>query len=161
MALRLEHVITPTDDACTLISELEAELSGRFTAEQRHGLNVQQLFQPHILFFIARHDDDPVGCGGIAFEGGLVELKRMYVRPRARGCGVAQAILARLEEEAQARHVPRIVLETGDVLQAAIRFYQRAGFTRCAAFGNYAAMPLPSIERSVFFQKWIAPPAHG
>ena len=45
------------------------------------------------------------------------------------------------------------VLETGDAQRAAIRLYERAGYTRCAAFGPYAAMPLHAIEHSVFFEK--------
>ena len=79
----------------------------------------------------------------------------MYVRPAFRGRGVAAAILTRLEQEARLRGVPRVVLETGDAQLPAIRFYERAGFTRCPAFGVYATMPPPAIERSVFFQKRI------
>ena len=86
------------------------------------------MFQPAVLFFIARLDGQPVGCGGVAFEAGFAEVKRMYVRPAARGRSVARTILARLEEEALARGVTRLVLETGDAQQAAIRFYEHAGF---------------------------------
>jgi putative acetyltransferase len=86
----------------------------------------------------------------------VAEVKRMYVRPRARGRDVAQRILARLEDEARARGATRLVLETGDVQHAALRFYGRAGFTRCAAFGRYATMPRRAIERSVFLEKSIA-----
>ena len=123
--------------------------------EQRHGLNIDAIFQPHIAFFIARLDGEPVGCGGIAFEDGFAELKRMYVRPAARGCGVARAIVSRLEEEARRRGISRLTLETGDAQIAAMRFYERAGFTRCGAFGDYAKMPPPAIVRSVFLEKRI------
>jgi putative acetyltransferase len=85
----------------------------------------------------------------------LAEVKRMYVRPQARGRGVARRILARLEDEARSRGLPSIVLETGDAQLAAMRFYERAGFARRAAFGAYATMPPTAIERSVFFQKVI------
>ena len=43
--------------------------------------------------------------------------------------------------------------ETGDAQHAAIRLYERAGFTRCGAFGDYAGMPPRAIERSVFFER--------
>jgi GNAT superfamily N-acetyltransferase len=111
-----------------------------------------------VVFFVARVDDEAVGCGGIAFDDafpGIAEVKRMYVRPAARRRGVAAAIVRRLEDEARARGVPRVVLETGEDQQA-LRFYERAGFTRCAAFGVYATMPLDRTVRSVFFEKWIA-----
>ena len=77
----------------------------------------------------------------------------MYVRPPARGRGVARGILRRLEEEARARGMRRVVLETGDAQHAAIRFDERAGFARCGAFGAYAAMPPSAVQRSVFFEK--------
>ncbi len=155
MSIILEHIQTPTDDARALIGELDAELSGPYAPEQRHGLSIERVFQSSVLFFIARLDGRAVGCGGVAFEAGFAEVKRMYVRPGARGRGVARAILARLEEEARARGVTRIVLETGDAQKAAIRFYERAGFTRCASFGAYMSMPPCAIDRSVFFKKGI------
>jgi putative acetyltransferase len=155
MAFVLEHVAAPTDDACLLLGELDAELNDAYPPENRHGLSLARLFQSHVMFFVARLDGDPVGCGGVAFENGLAEVKRMYVRPRARGQGVARTILARLEAEARARGVTCLFLETGDVQHAAIRLYERAGFTRCAAFGAYVAMPSDAIEHSVFFEKRI------
>ena len=75
--------------------------------------------------------------------------------PLPRGRDVARTILARLEDEARARGANRLVLETGDVRDAAIGLYERAGFTRCAAFGAYATMPPRAIERSVFMEKRI------
>jgi putative acetyltransferase len=155
MSLVLEHVNAPTDDARLLIGELESELSGDYQPHQRHGLSIEKVFQSHITFFVARLDGKPVGCGGIAFEDGFAEIKRMYVRKKARGRNVAQAILARLEDEARAKGYKRVTLETGDVLQPAIRLYERSGFTRCAPFGAYAKMPKPAVERSVFFEKRI------
>ena len=155
MPIVIHQVDTPTDEARLLIEELEAELNGNYAAEQRHGLSVERVFQPGVVFFVAQLDGQPLGCGGVAFFDGLAEVKRMYVRPPARGRGVARAVLARLEEEARGRGVKRLVLETGDVQQDAIRLYERAGFTRCAAFGDYAAMPPDAIERSVFLEKQL------
>jgi putative acetyltransferase len=155
MSLVIEQVLSPTDDARVLIRELDAELNAAYSVEQRHGLSVERVFRPSVLFFIAYLDGDPVGCGGIAFENDVTEVKRMYVRPQARGRGVAQSILARLVKEAAVRGVTRVVLETGDAQVAAIRFYERAGFIRCTAFGAYLNMPPIATERSVFFEKQI------
>ena len=138
-----------------LITELEAELSTAYAPEQRHGLNLDRIFRANVSFFIARLEGDAVGCGGIAFAESAAEVKRMYVRPEARGRGVARAILARLEKEARARGINLLVLETGDAQHAATRLYERAGFRRCAAFGEYARMPPSAIQRSVFFEKEI------
>src|SRR5882672_12687299 len=113
MPITLEHLQSPTDEARALIAELDAELAGPYSPEQRHGLDIARIFRPGVLFFIARLNGDPVGCGGIALEGGLAEVKRMYVRPRARRQRVAQTLLCRLEDESRARGITRLVLETG------------------------------------------------
>lgn len=155
MSLELEHVAAPTDDARRLLGELDAELNGAYPPENRHGLTIVRLFQPGVMFFVARIDGEPVGCGGVAFEAGFAEVKRMYVRPPARGRNIARSILARLENEARARGVKCLFLETGDVQHAAIRLYEGAGFTRRAAFGAYATMPVNATAHSVFFEKWI------
>jgi putative acetyltransferase len=155
MALVLEHLEAPTDDARALIDELDAELNASYAPEQCHGLNLTRVFRPGILFFIARLDGEPVGCGAVALGDGFAEVKRMYTRPYVRGRGVARTLLSRLEDEAQARGVTRLALETGDGQHAALRFYERAGFTRCAPFGAYATMLPRAIERSVFFEKVI------
>jgi putative acetyltransferase len=138
-----------------LVGELDAELNADYPPEQRHGFSIERIFRPNMSFFVARLDDQPAGCGGVAFDDGLAEVKRMYVRPAARGRGVARAILARLEAEARAQGAPRLVLETGDIRHDAMRLYERAGFRRCGAFGGYLKMPSHAIERSVFFEKDI------
>lgn len=153
LTIVLELTERATDEARELIGELEAELSGVYAADQRHGLSVDRIFQPGIRFFVARLDGKPVGCGGIAFDDGIAELKRMYVRPSARGNGVVQALLSRLEEEAKRQGHTRVTLETGDAQLAAIRVYERAGYRRCAAFGSYAELEPAAIVRSVFFEK--------
>lgn len=155
ISLVLERVDRPTDEARLLIGELDAELGGSYAPEQRHGLSLALVFQPNVVFFIARLDGKAVGCGGVSFDDSVAEVKRMYVRPTSRGSNVAHAILVRLEEEMRDRGLTHLVLETGDAQRAAIRFYEREGFSRCAAFGAYATMPPAAIGRSVFFEKRI------
>ena len=155
MTITLELTQRATEDARALIEALEAELSIGFEPHQQHGLSLDKVFQPHINFYIARIDGVAMGCGGVAFDDGFAELKRMYVRPAARGKGVAQAVLAQLERDARANGFKRLTLETGDTLGPAQRLYEGAGFTRCAAFGHYRDLPPATIERSFFFEKVI------
>ncbi len=155
ISITVEHVPAPTDDARALVGELDEALNADSPPEQRHGYSVERIFQPDVLFFVARLDGRAVGCGAIALADGHAEVKRMYVRPQARGKQVARAILDRLEVEARARGTKRLVLETGDNRDTAIRFYERAGFARCGAFGPYLDMPPRAIERSVFYEKRI------
>lgn len=153
--ISLERIHGATPDAVALVTELEAEMAASYSDEQRHGLSIEKIFQPNIAFFIAYRSGRAVGCGGIAFDDGFAELKRMYVRPAARGQGIVQAVIARLEAEAKARGIKRVALETGDVQHAAIRAYERAGYKRCGAFGDYCAMAPSAVERSVFLDKTL------
>ncbi|HEY6175963.1 MAG TPA: GNAT family N-acetyltransferase [Kofleriaceae bacterium] len=155
MQLIIERATAPTDDVRGLIVELEDSLAAEYPPEQRHGLAIDAIFQPHIQFFVARVDGGAVGCAGVALFADLAEVKRMYVRPAARGRGIAEALLARIETIARDAGLARLCLETGDRQLAAIRVYSRAGFSRCAAFGAYAAMPPASTATSVFFEKQL------
>jgi putative acetyltransferase len=128
-------------------------LSAEYPPEQRHGLALDAIFQPHIRFFVARLDGVAVGCGGVAVFADFAEVKRMYVRDAVRGQGVAPAILAQLEAAARDAGQRVLRLETGDRQHAAMRFYERCGFRRCAVFGAYADLPPHTIATSVFMEK--------
>jgi putative acetyltransferase len=153
--VRIELAPTATDDVRALVDELEAVLAAEYLPEQRHGLALDALFQPHIRFFLAALRGEAVGCGGVALFDDFAEVKRMYVRDAARRQGVAAAILARLEQEARDAGFSWLRLETGDNQIAAMQLYERAGFRRCPAFGDYARMMPQSIVTSVFFEKQI------
>jgi len=153
--LNIELTRSATPAVVTLVEELEAELAAEYPPEQRHGLALAAIFRPHVRFFVANVDGAPAGCGGVALDDGFAELKRMYVRPSLRGRGVAEALLARLEDEVRVAGLTTLRLETGTRQQAAMRFYERCGFRRCAAFGAYAAMDPARVLASVFYEKAI------
>ena len=155
--IKIERVTGPTAEVQALIGELEAVLSAEYPPHQRHGLPLDAIFQPHIRFFLARLDGTAVGCGGVALLDGFAELKRKYVRESLRGRGIAPALLVRLAAEARSAGRAMLRLETGDKQAAAIRFYRRAGFRECGAFGDYARMTPDAIATSVFMEKSLAP----
>ena len=136
-----------------LIRELDDVLGAAYQAHQRHGLSIEQLFEPNIRFFVARLDGLSVGCGGVAMFDDYAEVKRMYTRPKARGRGVAKAIVERIEDESRAAGNFVLRLETGIRQQEAIGLYQRIGFRPRGPFGPYATMPTRNIETSLFFEK--------
>lgn len=154
-AIVVEPAPAPTDDVRALVGELEADLAAGYPPEQRHGLALDAIFQPHIRFFVARRGGAPVGCGGVAMFPGFAEVKRMYVRPDARGRGVAEAVMAALEAAARASGQTVLRLETGDKQDAALRFYRRVGFHDCGVFGTYADKPPHTIATSVFLEKFL------
>jgi putative acetyltransferase len=158
VAIRVEPATSPTAEVRALVGELDTELSRHYPPEQRHGLKLDAIFQPHVRFFIACLDGVAVGCGGVALFADFAEVKRMYVREAARCRGVADAILARLATEASDAGLTLLRLETGIRQPAAIRFYRRAGFVPCAAFEPYASMPPGDIAASVFLERRLRGP---
>jgi putative acetyltransferase len=153
--VRIELAPNATDEVRLLVDELEDVLAAEYPPEQRHGLALDAIFQPHVRFFLARRHGAAVGCGGVALFPGFAEVKRMYVRDAARGQGVADAILARIEQDVRSAGLSLLRLETGDRQIAAMRLYARMGFRECAAFGDYALMAPNAIATSVFLEKRI------
>ena len=139
--------ITPeqpdTADARALISELEAQLEPLYPRESRHGYSVEKLIAEAVAFFLIRSDGAPAGCGGIQLFGTeYAEVKRMYVRPRFRGLGLAKLMLNHLADYARDHGVGLLRLETGIHQSEAIGLYERAGFRRISPFGKYREDPL-------------------
>jgi GNAT superfamily N-acetyltransferase len=89
-------------------------------------------------FWIALHDDQPVGSIALApLEPPAAELDVMFVAPEHRRHGVAAALLAALEEHARAVGVVVVRLRAGEPQPEALRFYTAAGFSPIAAFGRW------------------------
>ena len=151
--VRIQIALAATDEVRLLIGELEAVLAAEYPPEQRHGFSLDAIFQPHVRFFIAKLKGAAVGCGGVALFSDYAEVKRMYVRGSARGQGVADAILARLEAEVFRAGLLVLRLETGVRQVAAMRLYVRSGFRECPAFGDYQSMTPQAIATSVFYEK--------
>ena len=155
LAVEIEQATSASDEVRAVIAELDEELAEHYDEVQRHGLSLDALFQPHVRFFVARSGGAAVGCGGIALFADFAEVKRMYVRPDARGKGVADVIIAKLTVEVLDAGLSILRLETGTHQVAALRFYRRCGFQACDAFEPYASMPTEAIAQSVFMEKQL------
>lgn len=155
MTVVIEKMPGPTDEVRALVAALEAELSPHYAPNQRHGLQLEAIFQPHIHFFVARRAGEALGCAGVALTSGFAEVKRMYVCPEARGQGIAEALMERLTQVAHQAGLHILKLETGDRQQAALRFYARVGFRDCGDFEPYSSMPPENIATSVFMEKLL------
>src|ERR1700679_1429224 len=88
-------------EVIALIAELDAYQDTLYPAESRYSLDLASLKQSNVLFAVARDTTGhAIGCGAIVLYADYGEVKRMYVRPRGRGRGVAQKLLAMLESHA-------------------------------------------------------------
>jgi putative acetyltransferase len=143
-------------DVVALIAELDAYQDSLYPPEARYALDLVSLLQPNVVFAVARAADRAaIGCGAIVLGERYGEVKRLYVRPAARGTGVASTIIRTLESAVHARGCQLLMLETGPSQPEALAFYGKHGYTRCEAFGAYPEHPL-----SVFMSKrLVAAPA--
>ncbi len=83
---------------------------------------------------------EPAGLiGGYAEEPELVELVSMYVRPRARGRGVGEALIAAVVDWAGARNAAAVHLWVTETNKPARLLYERCGFSLTGE-----RQPLPS-----------------
>jgi GNAT superfamily N-acetyltransferase len=137
MALTITPARPDHPDAYVLIDELQSYLESFYPPEHRHGFSVQQLLDAQVAFFVARNDDLPVGCVGVMCTPTYAEIKRMYVRPAARGQRLGMQLLAAAEAHARICKAPCLRLETGIHQHASIARYTRYGFVRIPAFGPY------------------------
>ena len=84
---------------------------------------------PQGRFVVAYVDGQALSCGGVKrLDDTAAEIKRMYVAPEARGRGVAQQLLARLEAIATEMGCAVVRLDTGDKQPAALALYRAAGY---------------------------------
>ena len=92
--------------------------------------------RPRHAYYVLEDADGGVVLGGAGIaplEGGdedTCELRKMYFLPQARGLGAGSAMMAQCLDAARAAGFRRCYLETLDGMDAAMRLYQRSGFTR-------------------------------
>jgi putative acetyltransferase len=128
-----------SDEVRALVKQLNEFTFELTPAEYRHHMTVEQMAQDDTTLFVARDAaGETLGMGCLRrHENGVGEVKRMFVKPEARGLGVGGAILARIEDLARQEGLSRVVLETGSNFDAAKRVYERGGFQTCEPVLNY------------------------
>lgn len=62
------------------------------------------------------------------FEGSIGEMKRLFVRPHARGHGLATELINRLLDEARHRNYAEVRLDTLPMMTGAQALYESLGF---------------------------------
>ncbi len=84
---------------------------------------------PRGALFVAMDGERHVGMIGLrAFDGTIAEMKRLYVRPEARGQGLARRLIDRLCEDAMRLGYAEIRLDTLPMMGDAQALYQACGF---------------------------------
>ena len=101
-----------------------------------------------IATVVAYAEDGPVGHACLRRLDGELEIKRMYVVPSSRGSGVADELLAAMEQAARDDGASRIIIHTGDRQHAALKFYDRHGYTPIPVYPPYQ-----DVAYSLCFEK--------
>lgn len=131
-----------SEDALNLIEALNQELLQMYPGESVYMLDLSKTNGNNTVFLVGYLDHKPVACGAVTtLEPHIGEIKRMFVKPEARGLGLSKQIISRLEEEARAMGFTTLRLETGTEQIAALALYRKVGYYDIPQFGEYVGDP--------------------
>jgi ribosomal protein S18 acetylase RimI-like enzyme len=84
---------------------------------------------PDGILLLAYRGNEAVGCGAFRKNAdGIAEMKRLYVRPAARGSGAGRLMVETLIERARERGYRAMRLDTLPFMTKAIAIYRARGF---------------------------------
>ena len=136
----IERVDPESLDALWCLGEFVVTLTGWFLTgfdpAQSAPADPELFRPPDGVFLVAYLHGEPVGCGALKTSEGVGEIKRMWVAGSARGHGLGRRILGALEDEARARGVRELRLETNGTLLEARALYESAGYQVIPRFGD-------------------------
>jgi GNAT superfamily N-acetyltransferase len=142
-----------------LVAQAEAEIVmryGNLDGDER-GLTAAMFDPPQGAFVVARRGDaagPPAGGVGVrALRPGVGQIRRLWVDPAARGQGIAQALMARVEDAARELGLHDLRLGTGDRQPEAVALYASTGWER--VFVGQDGRPVP--DRHIWFSKHLGP----
>ena len=105
---------------------------------------------PSGRLLLAWQDDVAAGCVALrGLEPGVCEMKRLYVRPSARGSGLGRALTERVIAEGRAAGYVTMRLDTLPTMREAQGLYVALGFREIAA---YTRNPVPGAR---FLELWL------
>jgi GNAT superfamily N-acetyltransferase len=144
----------PYDDplARELVTRVQQEYVTRYGGPDEAVVDPADFVPPAGLFLVAEVDGLAAGCGAWrVHEPGVAEVKRVYVAPEFRRQGLAQLLMAALEQSAAAAGSRAVVLNSGVRQPEALALYAALGYTSAPGYGVYADAP-----GAVFLGKQLA-----
>lgn len=109
--------------------ELQERFDEGFDVARSRDPGAEQTAPPNGAFLVASSDGLPVGCVALVGNGTeRAEIKRLWVSPTARGCGIASLLMNHVEMVARDLGIRELRLDTNRALTEAFEFYRRAGW---------------------------------
>jgi putative acetyltransferase len=127
-----------------LIAQHLAGMHEHSPPESVHAFDIDKLRAPDVTFWSAWVAEELAGCGALKrLDDARGEIKSMRVADAFLGKGVGRAILLFLIDQARARGMRSLWLETGSApaFAPALGLYESEGFVRCGPFDGYVEDP--------------------
>jgi GNAT superfamily N-acetyltransferase len=119
-------------EARELVAAMEAWVTENFgpaTPDRTSTVTAEEMVPPHGTFVVLYENGEAVGGGGLRRLGDdVAEIKRMFVRPAARGRGLGRRVLEELESAASELGYRRLRLDTAVSMTTAMALYRAAGY---------------------------------
>lgn len=131
-------------DVARLLAHHEALMRAQTCYDSCHVKSADDLARIGARLLSLRDDGTLLALAALVpIEAEHEELKSMHVAQSARGQGAGRALLSAMIDDARARGILRLSLETGSGADHAIAraLYARAGFVVCRAYAGYAEDP--------------------
>jgi DNA-binding MarR family transcriptional regulator/GNAT superfamily N-acetyltransferase len=149
MPVRIERLDCSNEEALAILQEYYEAVH---VVQRDTPATVEKILKaPASGMWLAYVGDEVVGCVVLRKLGSIAraaECKRLYVRPSARGRGVADKLMDALEGFAREEGIGWIYLDSYDDLKAAIGLYEKRGYERCERYND-------NPQATVFMRKQI------
>lgn len=136
--IRLFRTDAHNEDFVNLVSELDRDL--KISDGDEHAFYAQYnkiIGIRHVV--LATIDLAAVSCGAVKpYKKQVMEVKRMFVKPKVRGLGLASRILHELESCSSEPGARKCILKTGQNQLGAMALYEKNAYTRIPNYGQYA-----------------------
>lgn len=123
--------------ATELLREYVAEVAARVAGFDGGGVDPAVEARDGSMAVTCDATGRPVACVAVRLiEPGVAEIKRMYVRPDARGGGLGSAVLAAAERIAADLGATTVRLDTAAPLTEALALYRRNGYREIPRYND-------------------------
>ncbi len=130
------------DDIAT-VRELFREYAawiGSPVTSQRVEQDLATMPDSYQALLLAFEDGKPAGCAALRqWQGGIGEMKRLYVRDSYQGRGIGRLLVEQIVAEARAAGFRRLRLDTLPMMTKAIAMYRALGFSEIPRYGDHLA----------------------